>query len=64
MNTVSLLLIEKMENTTKKGLSGQVIFFFCTEGDVPAGVQHVGHECDGADAAGRVHHVDHDTREG
>lgn len=30
---------------------------------LPAGVQHVGHEGDGADAARRVHHVDHHTRE-
>lgn len=31
--------------------------------DVPAGVQHVGHEGDGVGAARRVHHVDHDTGE-
>lgn len=30
----------------------------------PAGVQHVGHEGDGVDAAGRVHDVDHHTGEG
>lgn len=32
--------------------------------NVPAGVQHVGHEGDGVGAARRVHHVDHHTGEG
>ena len=27
-------------------------------GDEPAGIQHVGHEGDGVDAAGRVHHIE------
>lgn len=29
--------------------------------DVPAGIQHVGHEGDGVDTAGRVHHIDDDA---
>lgn len=37
---------------------------FHAEGDLPTGVQHVGHEGDRVDAAGRVHHVDDDAGEG
>lgn len=28
---------------------------------VPAGIEHVGHEGDGVDTAGRVHHIDDDA---